>query len=445
MPQIPQYISKDKMNPEAGKTLNPQVGAAAGEALSDMGNVVAQLGEKMRKIGNANAESDAAIAISQFQLEDSTKRASLSTKDALNGIEDEVRKNTQATANQLFSDPFGKAEWLRKQEVQDAGYIIDRKADVYNRQVSERKVNTLRDLELEKSNYINAEPEYRQAVIAQMEVIANNPANEDIYTAEERKKLVDDTIKEGDDGIKDVNSLRRVKEKELKRASELAINSREKEFMQMKQNKQDTKGVLVTREDLVRMAKDESGKTISPGFAEWMINANMSPKAVGAKSKSVSFGNRMADINKGTRSESKIKQDILKDASDGYLSEEDEKNLTSYLDMLTSKQPDDLVTMNVRTSWNSTQVFSENTTGKEDSRRRMSLSFINKIQSGVEPKEAATEAMREEVIHLQPDVISKPEGMLYLDDTGRIKKIMPNGDILEEQSTKKDTRVKEKK
>ena len=440
MPNIPQYTSKERVTTEPGiSKLN--VNPGAGEALERSGEMLSILGEKMRKIGNANATSDAALDRQRFEAEDTDKRSKLPTKDALTNIDNDVRKSREETANRNFSDPIGKQEWLRKQELLDSGYIIQTKADVYKRVVSERKVDTLRDLELEKSNYINAATEEEKLISVQkMEKIANDPANEDIYSAEDRKKLVDETVKDAQDAVKDIASLQRVKEKELKLAEEAAVNAREKELLQ---ERRDAK---TAREDLIRIAKQEAkNKKINQDFADRFINALKAPKAVKAKTIDKDFADIISEINLGTKKPDKIKSMILNAVSDGYLSETDYNTAITYYDMMYEKNPDDLVVMDTRKSWLGVEVFSENTKAKEESRSRMSRLFINKLQSGVPPQDAATEAMRQEVLYLHPEVMNYPEGAEYIDDSGRLKKLMPNGDILEIQSTKKDTRVKEKK
>ncbi len=444
-PQIPQYISKEKPTTEVGGVIQNAKASAqsgVGASLEQGGQVLAELGEKMRMIGNANAESDASIAVKQFQATDTTKRASLPIKDALTGIDDEVRKNREAVANSLFSDPFGKQEWIRKQELNDAAYIIDQKTGVYKRQVSERKVNTLRDLELEKSNYINAQTqEEKQISVSNMETIANNPANEDIYDAEARKKLVDDTVKEANADIKDVESLRRVKEKELKIATDKAINAREKELVNMKVKGVDNNGALVTREDLIRLARDESGKTISPEFAQSFINANKSPKAINAKTLDKDFVKIMEDINKGTKSEETIRRNIENLRSSGALSDEDYGRANTYLGMFSDKDVADLVPTIPKTAWFGLKQYAEtNVDEEEKSISRMSRSFLDKIQSGVDPHEAAIEAQREETLYLVPSAKNNPEGMVYMDSMGRRKRIMPNGDLLLEEAKPKPKR-----
>ncbi len=435
MPQIPQYISERKATTEVSVGLqNPNVAAesGAGVKLQEAAEVISQLGEKMRRIGNANAESDANIAVKQFQAVDIDKRSKLPTKDALKNIENDVRKNREETANQTFSDPIGKAEWLRKQELLDTSYIIDQKADVYKRQVSERKINTLRDLELIKSDYINAQTEEeRQTAISQMEAIANNPANEDIYNAEQRKELIDSTIKSAQTDLKDVESLRRVKEKELKVATEKAVNEREKELINMKVKGSDNVGTLIIREDLIRMARDESGKTISPEFAQSFINANKSPKAIKAKTIDKDFANVIAEINMGKMKPQAIMTAMLDLVSYGNLSEEDFASASAYLNIMTDKNVSDLVTSGKRSAWESLRNFAgSNNTAEAESRARMSRAFINKLQSGIEAPVAALEATREEVLYLRPEARNYSEGMIFIDNDGRTKKIMPNGDLL---------------
>ena len=150
MPSIPQYTSKERVTTEPGiSKLN--VNPGAGEALERSGEMLSILGEKMRKIGNANAECSADIAIKEWELVDSDKRSKEpDLNKALIDIEDAKRKSTNEIAKQNFSDPIGKQEFLRKQELLDAGYVIQQKASVYKKQAELGRVNLLTKANLRK-------------------------------------------------------------------------------------------------------------------------------------------------------------------------------------------------------------------------------------------------------------------------------------------------------
>lgn len=183
MANIPQYISKSKPTTETVPKQTEVIGA--GESIQKSGELLAILGEKMRKIGNANAESNAAIERKTWELEDSAKRAKEpDVNKSLADIDNEVRKSREEIAKRNFSDPIGKQEWLRKQELIDAGYIISQRAEGCRRKVKERRIEVSRDLELETLN-----PDIENA-IQNAEKIVNDPANEDVYSSEERKQLL---------------------------------------------------------------------------------------------------------------------------------------------------------------------------------------------------------------------------------------------------------------
>jgi hypothetical protein len=188
-----------------------------------------------------------------------------------------------------------------------------------------------------------------------------------------------------------------------------------------------------------------NNRDLTPKFAKAVINNIRSAKKVNAKTIDKDFADIISAINRGVKSPEKIKANIINLSSDGYLSEEDTDNAITYLGMMNTSNPDDLVAMNMRKSWLGVEVWSENVKAKEESRSRMSRSFINKLRLGMDAQPASVAAMREEVLYLHPEVIGKVEGAEYMDDRGKIKKIMPNGDIMEIQSTKKDTRTKESK
>ena len=74
---------------------------------------------------------------------------------------------------------------------------------------------------------------------------------------------------------------------------------------------------------------------------------------------------------------------------------------------------------------------------------RMIGMFTEIIKLGTDPQVAAQEVIRKEVLNLQPEAINYPDGMKVIDANGKRKIIKPNGDIVDDVSSKKETGKKE--
>lgn len=452
MATIPQYVSKEgliKEGPQVQKNVNEEVRYGLGSNMQSIGKGVSDLGEnlmdiqvKINKVAAANAASKAEVDRTKLLYEAEEKRKNMDPQSAIADVENVTPKITQQVADTYFKRAADKQEYLRQQEIQDAAYIIKQKADLNKKIVSESKVLLKRDLELDKARYRNASDEEQRLLVQKgIHDRIYNPDIAPIFSnEEERYKLEEDTIKEAQDDLKDAESLRRVKEKELRIAQETAVNARENEFIKMKVTGVDRLGSAISREDLIIMAKDDmKAGLISPKFADIYTNALKSPKAVGAKGISLYFADIISDINKGIKTPDKIKATMLQDLSDGYLSEKDFASASTYFDMLADKKPEDLVAQNVRKAWFGMggNIYSEDKQKQAESRARMSRSFISKLQSGVNPQDAALEATREEVLLLQPNAVNYPNGMEVIDSHGKIKLVMPNGDLVDQPTKAK--------
>jgi hypothetical protein len=455
MANIPQFVSKENLttSPGADYRQGEKIGitqsTAGVDRTMDMASRASQqlilLGEKMTEIDNANSESKAKIETTKAKLafRDKINKSPDPAKD-MEGYDDYM-KATGENAGKLFRDQQARQKFAQDWELDTLVEKSQLQGIVYKKQVEERKVNILQELELKKSEYRNAPDEAaRNAAVKGMEEIINNKANLSIYDPLERKELLDKTVKDAQDDLKDAESLRRVKEKEFKAAQDAAVNAREDEFIKMKINGKDRNGVPISREELIIIAKnDMESEAISSDFADKYINALKSPKAVTARTVDKDFADIISEINKGTKLE-KVRKELLDMASDGYISETDFAGATAYMDMVGDKEPDDLVAKKIRFSWGGLEIATEDTTGKEESRSRMSRTFINKLQSGVDPQDASVEAMREEVLYLHPEARLNPNGIEYMDDKGVLKVIMPNGDVVVSPAKKTDTRKKDK-
>lgn len=453
MATIPRYTSREQLTKEAPTGymkpeqydfgINPETAAkmSAGAAMQDVADIILEVEQKIKKIQNANAESKANILVAAdfaAYTDDFNKNTDLD--HAMDDIDSKIAQ-TREKAMKMFVDPAAREVYSRQFELETLGFKQKLKTELARRQVDLGRVNTLREIDLETSDYINAvTPEEKINSRVQMEAIMDKAISNQLFTNEQGRKELNKIINSADDTAKDVRALNKRREKELAFLQKQAMNAREDELVKMRINRQ------APLEELIKMAnRDMNEGRIDVKFAEAYINACKSPKTINAKTVDLDFANIISDINKGVKTSTKIRENMLNDVSDGYISEQDFSSASAYLEMLENKNPDDLVAMNVRKSWRGVEVWSENTTKKEESRARMSRSFIKKLQSGVDANIASVEAMREEVLHLHPEVMNYPDGMEYIDDSGRIKRILPNGDVVDIESKTKDIRVKEKK
>jgi hypothetical protein len=302
------------------------------------------------------------------------------------------------------------------------------------KQIHVANADAMRLIEIQKSNYINSPNEEGKIQAAgEIAKIVESQVKAGLWWKDDGDEIYNKAIKESQDAIKDAESLRKVKEKELAYAAKLAINENEKEYIKMKITGTDKLGGLISKDELIRsVKKDMELGRVEPAFADAYINALKSPKAIGAKPVDKDFANIIAEINKtnGMKPQA-IRIAMLELVSTGNISERDFESATAYLDMMTDKNVDDLVTSGRRSAMDSIKNFAGvNNAAEEESRARMSRSFISKIQAGTDPTQAAQEAQREEVLFLRPEVRNYPEGMIFIDNDGRTKKIMPNGDLL---------------
>lgn len=307
------------------------------------------------------------------------------------------------------------------------------------------RASTLKLLDLEQSNYINAQTEEEKlTATSNMKNIMLDKQKAYLFGYEEGDKLVNKLIEEAQDAIKDRESLKRVKEKEFRLANETAVNDNEKNYIKMKVTGVDKLGTPISRDEMINLVrKDLDNKTVSPEFADRYINALKSPKAVGAKTVDKDFADMMSDISKGIKTPERIRKNMLELVSDGYLSEKDFQAVSTYFDLLSDKHPDDLVANSIRKGWFGIETITENTTAKEESRSRMSRSYIANITGGTDPQVSAQEAIRTEVLYLHPEVVNYPNGMQVIDSKGRRKIIKQNGEVIDNTLPKKEAGKKE--
>lgn len=446
MPNLPTYESKRNISTSIGGPVLRDEATQAYDAPLKAIDTAFDLNQKWMQAQDtiqytsykANV-GEAEIALLQTATNDTNINNSDARIAEFKRVQDASLKGTNSKALQQKMALEGQLELKMFASKVDGIYKI--------KQIHVANADAMRLIEIQKSNYINSpDEEGKLEASNQIAKVVSDQVKVGLWWKDDGDEKYNTAIKEAQDALKDRDSLRRVKEKELDLANKAAVNDNEKNYIKMKLTGVDKLGTPISRDELIGMVRqDLNNKIVSPEFADRYITALTSPKSLNAKTIDKDFAEIISEINAGHKKPEMIRSKLLKASSDGYISEADFSAAITYLDMLENKNPDDLVAMNTRKSWVGIEVFSEDSTKKEESRSRMSRSFINKLQSGVDPQAASIEAMREEVLYLHPEVIGKPEGAIYIDDSGRTKKILANGDVVEVQSTTKDTRVKEKK
>ena len=445
-PQLPTYNSKERLwvdQPEMIRT-----GAGTKE------EAVAGVLGKAQEIGQKWSNALDAIQLTTFKA---------NTSVAIADIKSRAESDPNANAYDIYVKELDKLKekhlkgFKNKAIEQQAAFDLDHDikmvkielgGEFKKKQIIVGQVSALKLIDLEKSNYINAENEQgRLQAVKNINSLVDFQVAHGLWGAKEGDTLKEHSIKEAQDVLKDTEALKRVKLKELARAEELAINANEQNYIKMKVNGVDKLGMAISREDLIAMVKRDMNlepPMVSLEFANSYINALKSPKAVNAKTIDKDFADIISEINKGIKSSDKIRKELLNMLSDGYISETDFGSASIYMEMLADKKPSDLVANNIRKGWFGIESVTENTTGKEESRSRISRSFISNLSSGVDPQNAAVMAIRNEVLFLHPEAITYPDGMPVIDSKGIRKIIMPNGDILPDNTIKPKKTIKKK-
>lgn len=451
MARIPQFVSKENASTEAPAVMqrDEKVGVMADSNIDisgaqETGKMLTQLGEQMVKVENANDLSKAKLqtTTSLMTYEEAFNKNPEKSK-SLGTLDSDLQKIGEASSKH-FRSSAAKEEFLRDWGQQSLVFKNGLYTKALKQDVDIGRTNTLAAMDLQSSGYINAQnDEEKLKARQQIESTMAEAVKLQLFTHEDGQQEIEKTIKSAEDAIKDRKQLQARKDKELALAQKEAVNARENELIKMKVTGVDKLGTPISREELIKMARNDMAKgDIAPKFADIYINALKSPKAVNAKTIDLDFANIISDINKGTKTPERIKASMLQDLSDGYLSESDFSAANTYFEMLSDKKPDDLVGQNVRKAWfgMGRDIFSPDKAKEAESRARMSRSFISKLQGGVDPQTASLEASREEVLFLQPQAINYPEGMLVIDSSGRQKKVMPNGDLLLVEEKKATTK-----
>lgn len=447
MARIPQYVSNNRASTEApavmqrAEKVTQPIDENFGQSRlgEQIGQQISELGGKMIKVENFNAKSKSDIETTQAMLayEDRVSKDP-DPDNALKDYDTYMSKLRESTSKN-FKNRQAREEYIQKFELENIVFKNKLEGVVMKKQVDIGRTNVLTSIDMETSNYINAADDSEKLKSRQkIETIMDDAVKMGFFDHEDGYKQVESTIKAAEETIKDNKALARRKEKELALAQKEAINNREREFIQMKVNGKDKLGTPISREELIKMARNDiNSGAIEPKFADLYINALKTPKSVGAKSIDKDFAEVIADINKG-KPEELIRKNMLKLISEGKISEDDFASAQTYLDKIVSTNVENLVPTVEKTAWfGLSKYVEENVAEQDSSRARMSRNFIKKIQSGVDANTAALEATREETLFLQPGAKNYPEGMVVIDSNGVKKKIMPNGDLLPVEEKKK--------
>jgi len=439
MPQLPRYDSQGKLygdQPEAIQTGATKNLEAVGKTLGVMEDVAV-------KWKNAMDTMQSTVVKATMEESMALRMAEAAKDTDINGEDRMIKQLEQdkETAMKGVKDPL-----LQKKlgfEIDHANNLAAIKLrNIYGKKkIAVGEEAAYRRIDTQVNNIVYAEnDEQRLAAKQQIEAIVDEQIAGGIFALGDKDKIVNKAVKDAEEIIKDKAALKRVQDKQILEAQKLAVNENEKNYVRMKINGKDKLGGDVTREDLLSMVKkDMDAGLVSPEFADSYIKSLKSPKAVRAKGVDKNFSEIMEKINKGIVSFDRIRTDILNRRSSGALSEEDEENLTTYLELLDQKGIEDFAKFETRNAWFGLggPIYIEDDKLREASRRRMSIDFIDKLKNGIDPQTAVLEATRKETLSLQPSAVNYPEGMEVMTSKGVLKKIMPNGDIVNVESKQK--------
>ena len=441
MARIPTYTSKRTPTSEPQRVYikpakyaeeqSPELAAKTsfGASMEKAGEIVSKVSEKMIAIQNANSESEANILTTQgfANYEDEVNKRTDLNK-ALEDAPNRISKIKQEGADR-FTDPRARAEWERNFDLKAIVYENQLRAGVNKKQVDLGRTNTLREIDLELTNYINSPtPEAKNTSKENMEAIMGRASNLGLFTKEQGYKLVEDTVSKGEGIINDTKKLAERKEKELLQAQKKAVNQAENEYINMKKNNKDKFGNFISDADLIKMIGSDT--TVSEDFKKAYVSAITNPAGVESKSnpktldkfldKILTFGDDMQSTNR---------LNLLLEMSKPKpsLSWEDYDMLMGFNDIVNN--PD---TMNqfvpAKGFWKSVDKWNEENAGKKSEiKMEMFRSYFNKVQNGLAPEEAAKQTIEEEMLKLNPDIKTYPkEGKKVIDKDGIIKILTPD-------------------
>ncbi len=446
MAVIPRYVSKESLTRESGsgymkpETYGVQQDPATaaktsiGAAMQDISQTILTVNEKIKKVKNANAESQANIlSTTDFAAYEDEFNRNPDVNHSLDDIDNKISA-TKNKATKLFDDPIAREEYLRNYELKALIFKQGLKTQQAKRIVDLGRANTLKEIDLEASAYINAiTPEDRVNSRVRMEAIMNKAVSMQLFTEERGYNELNSIIKSADDAAKDVEGLKRRREKEMAELQKRAITERQRELIKMRINRE------APLEELIKMAtRDMNEGRIEEKWAEAYINASKTPKSIGAKTKSAKFVGFVNDMLYNKVKPEDVEIALMEANTAGALADEDFDLLYTFNQQVNQGKDFELVPdINAMKAAKTVGLVKslqfwgdENAGARDESKGRMFKNYMDKIRQGVQPEIAIEESIKEEVLKLYPQAKTAPEeGIDIIDLNGVIKHITPNGEL----------------
>ena len=207
MPTIPQYTSKEQLTREAPfvkKNAEFETQAGLGGILKGAGELISDVTAKFNELRDINQMSDAKIFVAQKQaeLEDKIDKADIWTADK--GLDNEIKRiGDEATSK--ISNLKAREQFRGQYDLYSIGFSQGIRDSIRKKQIDQSKVNTLRDLELEKGNYRYAVTEEGKSLsAANMRNLIDAQVRLGVFSAEDGYILLNKTIKDAEEDIKKI-------------------------------------------------------------------------------------------------------------------------------------------------------------------------------------------------------------------------------------------------
>ena len=207
MPTIPQYTSRERLTTEAPfvkKSAELEAQAGIGGFLKGAGELVSNVTAKFNELRDINQMSDARIFVAQKQseLEDKIDKADIWTADK--ELDNEIKRiGDEATSK--ITDIKAREQFRGQYDLHSIAFAQGIKDSIRKKQIDQSRVNTLRDLELEKGNYRYAVTEEgKVASVTNMRNIIDTQVKLGVFSAEDGYKLLNTTIKDAEEDIKKI-------------------------------------------------------------------------------------------------------------------------------------------------------------------------------------------------------------------------------------------------